>query len=77
MQLRHPDDSWPKETATTRNLSDGGVCVVTQYVWRPGEAGVLNFPGTGSRVEGRVIYCQKSANMKFAVGLKLAQPMKA
>ena len=60
-----------EEKTYTDNLSSGGVRVCSMRRWQPGEQ-VRIAPGDqGPPVEGEVVYCQKSDDARFFVGLKL------
>ena len=65
--LEHP--------ATTENISEQGLRLVTEQGWKPGERVLLTTPETGSRVPARVIYCERLSEKRFAVGLELSRPL--
>jgi hypothetical protein len=76
VKLARPDAPEAQETATTQNVSERGMRVVTEHVWHPGDHVVLTSPRTGFRTQGRVVYCQRWENVGFAVGLELSTPIK-
>jgi hypothetical protein len=61
--------------ATTVNISDEGMRLVTEQIWNPGEVILLSSPKTGQRIEARVVYCERLQDNRFAVGLKLSTPL--
>jgi prophage tail gpP-like protein len=65
----------PHITATAQNISERGMRLLTEYLWRPGELVQLSSPRTGFRTQARVIYCQHVENMRFAIGLELSTPL--
>jgi hypothetical protein len=58
--------------ATTENVSDEGMRLVTEQVWNPGDLVVLNAPRMGRRIQARVFYCERLPDNRFAVGLALS-----
>ena len=75
VQLSRPDVPLLQEPATTQNVSAGGVRLVTQRIWRPGDLVVLSSPEKRLGTQARVVYCQRLGNKWFAVGLKLLAPV--
>jgi PilZ domain len=75
MNLVRPDGSRLERTATTENISDHGMRLVTDHVWTPGDIVLLKDPKTGHTVQGRIVYCQKQNNKQFALGLELSTPL--
>jgi hypothetical protein len=73
VELARPDAPEPVETATTQNISEGGMRLVTESVWCPGDGLVLRLNRFST--EARVVYCQRLENMGFAVGLELSTPI--
>jgi hypothetical protein len=73
VELARPDASVPQETATAQNISERGMRVVTEHIWRPGDLVVLSSPRTGLRTQARVVYCQRLEITGFALGLKLSK----
>jgi hypothetical protein len=72
VELPRPNAPEPQETATAQNISERGMRVVTEHVWRPGDLVFLTSRSTGFRIQARVVYCQRLENMGFAVGLELS-----
>jgi len=75
VELALPDASQLKEAAVAQNVSARGMRVATEHVWRPGDSVLLSSPESGFRTQARVVYCQRMANNKFAVGLELLAPL--
>jgi PilZ domain-containing protein len=71
VELVRPDASQFKETAIAQNVSARGMRVATEHVWRPGDCVLLSSPESDFRTEARVVYCQRTENNRFAVGLEL------
>ena len=64
-----------REKALTENVSSHGLRAITKQMWRPGTRVMASFNGEAVPGPARVVYCQRLANKKFAVGL--AMPAKA
>ena len=75
LELARADDPQLKETAIAQNVSDRGLRVATERVWRPGDLVLLSSPESGLRTQARVVYCQRMKNNRFAVGLELLAPL--
>lgn len=75
VKLVRPDAPDPQETATAQNISERGMRLVTEHVWRPGDLVVLSSPKSGFRTQARIVYCHQLENMRFAVGLELSTPI--
>ncbi|PYT75901.1 MAG: hypothetical protein DMG42_06775 [Acidobacteria bacterium] len=73
--LARPDSLGLEHPATTENISEQGLRLVTEQGWKPGERVLLTTPKTGSRVPARVIYCERLSEKRFAVGLELSTPL--
>ena len=76
LELARADDPQLKETAIAQNVSDRGLRVATERVWRPGDRVLLSSPESGLRTQARVVYCQRMKNNRFAVGLELLTPLR-
>jgi len=74
VELALPDASL-KEAAIAQNVSARGMRVATEHVWHPGDSVLIRPPGSGLRTVARVVYCQRTENNKFAVGLELLDPL--
>jgi hypothetical protein len=76
LELARADDPQLIETAIAQNVSDRGLRVATEHVWRPGDLVLLSSPESGLRTQARVVYCQRMKNNRFAVGLELLTPLR-
>jgi hypothetical protein len=76
VQLARPGAPKPLDTTTAQNISEGGMRVVTDHVWRPGDVALLMSPTAGLLTEARVVYCERLENKGFAVGLQLSTRIK-
>lgn len=76
VELARPGAPKPLDTTIAQNVSDGGMRVVTEHVWRPGDVVLLSSPTDGFRTQARVVYCERLENMGFAVGLQLSTLIK-
>lgn len=61
-----------KEKAFTENVSSHGLRAITNRVWQPGADLLVSFVGVDIQEQARVVYCQRQANKKFALGLVLS-----
>jgi hypothetical protein len=75
LELTRVDNPQLRETAIAQNVSDRGLRVATERVWRPGDLVLLSPPDSGLRTQARVVYCQRMKNNRFAVGLELLAPL--
>jgi hypothetical protein len=73
--LVRPDGLGLEYPATTENISDQGVRVVTEGKWIPGELVLLNALKAGRRIRARVVYCERLSDNRFAIGLELSRPL--
>ena|SRR5882762_5719554 len=76
-QVSLSEESVPKETTVTGNVSLQGARVTTV---RPGQAGtrvLVTFLWAGVRSERRVAYCQRKESGDFANGVELSGTWKA
>ena len=73
VELARPDAPWRRETATTQNVSPGGMRVVTEHVWRPGDLVLLGSPNIGLPPQARIVYCLRLDNKRFAIGLEFLE----
>lgn len=60
-----------EEKTYTDNLSSRGVRVRSIHRWQPGEQVKVAPVDLGPPIEGEVVYCEKSDEARFFVGLKL------
>lgn len=64
-----------KERALTENVSRHGARVLAERDWRPGQQVLVISPKEGVRSQAQVVYCQRVAERRFAVGLELFAPV--
>jgi len=76
-ELSRPDESGPKETTVTENVSLHGARVVTVRRWLPEARVLVTFLRNGVRCEGRVAYCQRKETGGFAIGVELSGQVQA
>ncbi len=60
------------ERAFTENVSSRGLRALTMRMWQPGSRLLVSFAGECIPGHARVVYCQRLANKRFAVGLALS-----
>ncbi|HKV62225.1 MAG TPA: PilZ domain-containing protein [Candidatus Acidoferrum sp.] len=65
------DDVTFKERTLTENVSAHGVRVLTQQSMRPKQQAMVISPSEGVWSRAKVVYCQRAAENRFAVGLEL------
>ena len=70
------EESVPKETTVTENVSLHGARVITVRPWQTGTRLMVAFLGDGVRSEGRVTYCQRKGS-GFAIGVELSGHLQA
>jgi hypothetical protein len=61
-----------KERAFTENVSSHGLRAISKRMWPPGARLLVSVDGEPILGAARVVYCQRLANKKFAVGLALS-----
>lgn len=66
------DDQKSEERTLTENVSSHGARVLTQHAMRPGQEVVVVLPQEGIRSEAHIVYCERLAPNKFAIGLELS-----
>lgn len=71
VELLEAESPTAKVEAITENVSPGGARVITDSVCAPGQLVRLGAPPGQFNLPGRVVYCQRLADGKFAVGLQL------
>jgi len=74
--LSLPNKNPYKERTLTENVSPRGLRAVTKRTWQPGTRLLVTFDREGIQGPARVVYCQRLANDRFAVGLALSAQMK-
>jgi hypothetical protein len=65
------DDPKLMEKTLTENVSPHGVRVLMQQSLRPSQHAVIISPSEGVLSRAKVVYCQRAAGNRFAVGLEL------
>jgi len=60
-----------KVEAIIENVSPRGARVITNSICAPGKQVRLNAPNEHLNLRGRVVYCQRLEDGRFAVGLQL------
>ena len=73
--LARPDSLGLEHPATTENMTEQGLRLITGQAWKPGDRVLLTTAKTGSRIPARVIDCERLSEKRFAVGLKLSTPL--
>jgi len=76
-EVSHSEESAPKETTITENVSLHGARVTTVRPWQPGTHVLVSFLWNGVRSEGRVAYCQRKGSGGFAIGVELSGQVQA
>jgi prophage tail gpP-like protein len=61
-----------REVALAENVSAHGVRVLLERKWRPGQRVLVSSPKEGVRSQAKIVYCQRVAENRFAVGLELS-----
>jgi hypothetical protein len=67
------DEPMLKEVALAENVSAHGVRVLLERKWRPGQRVLISSPKEGVRSQAQIVYCQRVAENRFAVGLELSR----
>ena len=76
-EISSSDESVPKETTVTENVSLHGARVITVWPWQTGTRLLVTFLWDGVRSEGRVTYCQRKKSGGFAIGVELSGQLQA
>ena len=76
LELSHVGKTSVKERVLTVNVSSRGLRVLTKSMWLPGARARVSFAGEDIDERARVVYCQRLANKRFAVGLELSAKVK-
>jgi PilZ domain len=66
------DEPMLKERASTENVSAHGARVLMKRKLRPGQHVLVISPKEGVQSQAQIVYCQRLAESKFAVGLELS-----
>lgn len=75
IEICAPRDPTVRERALTENVSRHGARVLAEREWRPGLQVLVISPREGVRSQAQVVYCQRVAEGRFAVGLELFAPV--
>jgi hypothetical protein len=67
------DEAMLREVALAENVSAHGVRVLLERKWRPGQRVLVSSPKEGVRSQAKIVYCQRVAENRFAVGLELSR----
>jgi PilZ domain len=73
--IARPDSLGLEHPATTENMSEQGLRLITEQGWKPGDRVLLTTAKTASRIPAGVIYCERLSEKRFAVGLELSRPL--
>lgn len=65
-----PEDSPYSEIAHTENVSSHGARVIASKLWQAGKSALVRSEEGQFEWTGRVVYCERLPNGKFAVGLQ-------
>jgi PilZ domain-containing protein len=71
VEIRPEDEGMLKETTLTENVSPHGARFLFKREWRPGQYVVVFAPKEGVWSPAQIVYCQRLAESRFAVGLEL------
>jgi archaeosine-15-forming tRNA-guanine transglycosylase len=66
------DEAKLNERTLTENVSAHGARVLMEQKLQPGQRVLVNSTKEGMRLQGRIIYCQRVSEGRFAVGLELS-----
>jgi len=75
VEIRPKDEGMLKETTLTENVSPHGARGLMKREWRPGQYVVVFAPKEGVWSPAQIVYCQRLAESRFAVGLELSVRM--
>ena len=76
VELARPGAPKSLDTTVAENISEGGMRVVTDHMWRPGDEVLLISPTADLLTQARVVYCEQLEDKGFAVGLQLSTRVK-
>jgi hypothetical protein len=66
------DEPMLKEVGLAENVSAHGVRVLLERHWRPEQRVLISSPKEGVRSQAKIVYCQRVAENRFAIGLELS-----
>jgi hypothetical protein len=72
VEIRPEHEGRPEERTLTENVSAHGARVLMNRAWRPGQHVMVISPTEGVWARGQIVYCQRLAESRFAVGLELS-----
>ncbi len=75
IELWPQDKPADKKIAITVNVSPHGARVLMDREWLPGQRLVLIAREEGLRSQAQIVYCERLAGSRFAVGLELSVPV--
>ena len=67
------DEAERNERLLTENVSAHGARVLMEQKLQPGQGVLVSLPREGVRARGRIVYCQRLPEGRFAVGLELSR----
>ena len=76
VELARPGAPKALDTTVAENMSEGGMRVVTDHMWRPGDEVLLISPTADLLTQARVVYCERLEDKGYAVGLELSSRIK-
>lgn len=71
LEVRLHDELELNESMLTENVSAHGARALVRQKLQPGQHVLVNSPKEGVRLQARIVYCQRVAAGRFAVGLEL------
>ncbi len=71
LEIRLEDEGMPKERTLTENVSPHGARFLMGREGRPGQHVEVFFPKQRIWSRAQIVYCQRVAENRFAVGLEL------
>jgi hypothetical protein len=73
VEIHAGDEGMPKQRTLTENVSPHGARVLMDGEWRRGQHVMVISPNEGVRSRAQIVYCQRLAESRFAVGLELSE----
>jgi len=71
LEIRLEGEGRPRERTLTENVSPHGARILIGREWRPGQHVEVFFPKQRVWSRAQIVYCQRVAENRFAVGVKL------
>ena len=72
-QMQDQSGNGAAELTYTDNISAHGACVVSSRPWKPGEVAVVRSLKDQIALRGKVVYCQRRGDERYAVGLSFEE----